>query len=198
VRKLIEFANLKKITYQSVESFLRRHGIYFTIDGEQRGYEKACYTKNSASKFLFEDAPDVEIQYRGAFLSRSPENELKMEACLKSSQREYREFLEACVRGGLPVDFVKDRISQFKGANLTVAPTDNPFRVSFELDLNPRDIETHVDIYEILYPAWNGEGDQFSRVKYCKNCSNFFCARSLKADFCSVKCKNAYNYRKKH
>ena len=173
MRKLIEFANLKKITYQSVESFLRRHGIFFTIDGEQHGYEKACYTKNSASKFLFDDAPDVENQYKGALLPRSPENELKMEACLKSSQREYREFLEACVRGGLPIDFVKGRISQFRGANLAVAPTDEPFRVSFELDFSHRDIETHIDIYEILYPLWNGEGEQFSRVKHCKNCSGF-------------------------
>jgi hypothetical protein len=194
--KLIEFSNMKEFTYPSVESFQRRHNIYFTVAGHNRGYEDFCMTKHANTFFCFHKKDLNNEAESNLWLQPSERNETMMSNLLRKSQIEYRSFLDACNAGHLDMDFINSRIAQFSGKHLIAVKTDSPFRLSFELELRPDDIETHIDVYEIIYPLWRGEGEQFSRIMKCKNCRNYFCPRSLKAEFCSVKCKNAYNYRK--
>jgi hypothetical protein len=197
MRMIIDFTNLKEFSYESMESFQRRYNIFFSEEGRNTGFERACFSKNSDSIFLFYSSPGLQISSNNVFLSASKENEIRMADCLKKSQNGYHDFLMECVDGRLPINFVKQSLSHFKGSILTVIPTKDLFRVSFELLLVPRNIESYLDVYEILYPLWRREEEKFSRIKRCKNCSNFFVAKSLKAEFCSVKCKNFLNYRKK-
>ena len=193
MKPLIDFSNIDNFTYSRMGSYLRQHNIFFTQAGELAGNEMVLLTKNSSSPFYLRAPSDPEKIAEG-FIVPSTENELLMSDHLKKSQAEYRAFLNAATKGYLDVEFVNSRLSRFKTSNLIVSETDDPFKLSFELNLFPLNLEMHLDIYEIIYPLWRGEGTEFSRLKKCGHCSNFFHARSLKAVFCSVKCKNAHGY----
>jgi hypothetical protein len=187
--KLLEFSNLQNLNYESVEGFMRRHNIYFTLDGQSRGYERAIFTKRSKNFFSL-DETNLPL-----FLSSSVENEKKIGELLKLSQMEYRGFLDSCAAGRPDIDFLNDIISQFSAHDLRISQT-NPFNFSFEIEFPPRNLEQHIEVYDIIYPLWRGEGESFSRVKKCKFCEKYFLAVSLKGEFCEKKCRNAYNYKR--
>lgn len=51
-------------------------------------------------------------------------------------------------------------------------------------------------VFGVAKPLLN-HMDSIKRIKECKHCNNFFIAISLKAIYCSVKCRAAFHYKKK-
>ena len=188
MRKLLEFANMKEINYSALEAYHRRYNIFFTVDGQNAGGERAVFTKQSRYFFSF-DETELDL-----FLSPSPENEKTLSDLLKVSQKEYCDFLDSCIAGEPDIVLVNERIAQFSAHDLKASRTDEPFKFSFEINFSPRNLENYLDVFSIIYPFWREEGESFFRIKKCKHCENYFHAGSLKAEFCGKKCRNAFNY----
>ena len=43
MQKLLAFSNMKKFDYHIMESYHRRNNIFFTIDGQNKGGERAVF-----------------------------------------------------------------------------------------------------------------------------------------------------------
>jgi hypothetical protein len=199
MQKLLDFVNIDKITYGKLETFYRHHRIFFSEHGMKKGSERYVSTKQSDKFFSFDHIQDSDFlndYEKSLWFQPTPENEKALASLLKVSQQEYRSFLDSCIFGDMDGFFVSERMDNFSDLDLKAIKIDN-FKFNFDLQAVPKNLEEHIDLFEILYPLWRGEGETFGRVKKCKFCENYFFAVSLKAEFCARKCRNAFNYRKK-
>jgi len=191
MQKLLNFVNLKEITYSSMENFYRYHNIYVRDD-------RMVATKQSNRFFSFDHIEEDKFlneAEKELYLLPSAENEKVLSKLLKASQKEYCDFLDSCISGKPDVDFINGRLHQFSYNSLMLTQVDN-FKFAFDIQFSPMNLEQYIDVYSIIYPVWRGQAETFARVKKCKKCESYFYAISLKAEFCQRKCRNAFNYRK--
>ena len=190
--KLLDFVNMEPITYESMKSYLRKHGIIFTEEGEKIGYEPIVFTKNNENFFSLENRGPQMFRY----LPPTRMNERSMETALMKSQVEYRNFLKSCMSGQFDLDFVNSRLSTFDHIGIELTHTEEPFNFNFSLTYKPQKFEDYIDVYSICAIIFNREAAKLSRIRNCRQCGNYFYPITLKADFCGTKCRNSYHYRK--
>jgi hypothetical protein len=187
LNKLLDFSNIKTLDYPTVLEFQKEHKIFFTQDGEQRGWEPSVFTKHSDNFFCLKDAPEL---FR--YLPPSQFNERRMARALLKSRAEYRNFLNSAIAGNFDSEFVNVRLKEYNLREIFI--TENDFNFSFSIGFTPRNIEEFIDVHSIINLIFNGQGEQFARVRSCGYCGDYFIPGSLKGGFCKKKCYNQNYY----
>jgi len=197
MQKLLDFANLEEINYQSMEAYIKKHNIFFTVGGQEKGGERAVIIDKNKRRyyFSFDKMEFFNEEEKKLWYLPSTESEKILAEMLKAIRKKYRDFLDSCIGGKPDIDFINDLIAQFEAGDLKAVQVDN-FKFAFDLQLTPQNFEQYIDAFEILYPIWRGEDETFAKIKKCKFCRKYFYAISLKSKFCELKCRNAFNYRK--
>lgn len=220
---LCDFVNVRIWDVESVESLYRKYSIAHTLAGEKNGRELSCFTKHlPGMRFYFEESEEWKA-VKATFESIGEANRIcapgdegysRLWDVLRQSQREYRDFLDECVRGHLDLSFINSRLQPTEYTTKTswgeqkqeiqrisrvlFAPASSPWAPRIDLELRcPDSLEAWIDAYALIFPLMRGEGEAFSRVKRCLQCRDYFFAKSQKALFCSDVCRKSYHNEKR-
>lgn len=211
---LIDFINLRPLTFETVEGFYKRHGLtHYNIvaDGIDIPSNSYCAPATSSYLYLFNELILNRTKVKNPFPGKAklehstlvPPSDYGSSLLfkdIKELQHEYRDFIDDCIRGNLDIAFINERIT-FLGFELGTA------RLYFEKGSKQWNPSVYIVTYEFTLKKWldvmiiqtllSGEGESFSKVKRCLHCGDYFTLKSKKAKFCSDKCRMAYHQESK-
>jgi len=193
---LLDFCNLKEITHNSILNLQKKYKIIHSDDGDKRGYEDYCLSKQDSKSRRWALVEGNEIQEfknnmpEGYVVLPSQKNGSEILRYLSNSQTEYNKFLSQCAAGHLDLVFINEIMQNLKHIGLKLEESSNKWSPSVTHGINHlMTFESYIN-WEILNLFFIHAGPIFKRVQICnwQNCGKYFLHKRKDQKYCSDTC----------
>jgi hypothetical protein len=199
---LLHFCNIKELTHERILNLQKNHNVYFSGYGRKRGYDDFCRTRKDPEERFFYLIEDEDIRSKASnapkgFILPSDKKSNDLLHGLKSSQKDYRHFLDKCANGNLDLNFMNKLLDDFQSSTaIKFVKSKNEWKPEFMYN-EPHlwFFEDHLN-WEILCWFFMREGRIFNRVKKCKFCDSYFLFHRKDQKYCADKCSSNYRGRR--
>ncbi len=203
---LLDFCNLRDITHNAILDVHKKHRIIHTIDGNNKGYEESCFSKQDPDKRVWlllesEETKRFKNNNPGFVILPSEKRGDEILRFLQESQIEYKNFLNKCIEGQFDLEFINKIIKDFSEIGLRLNKSIHEWTPSVVYEIEYlRTFESYID-WEILDIIFLHLGSIFQTVRACnwQKCRKYFLYKRKDQKYCSSNCsrnKRSFDYRK--
>jgi hypothetical protein len=195
---LIDFVNTETWNPEALLDLHKKHGMYYTIEGQKKGYAESfffekfkgknfCPNRDESSMRLSSDGPGWCVfpgdkEYEGLF------------DYLGTLQTEWNKRIKQTVKSGPETKFLNEIANRVK---FVFESSQNPWDVKLSNFWNEQGtFESYIE-FDYLKEFLAGQGEKFKRLRTCRECKNWFLYNRPKQISCSDKCRFAFGNRKK-
>jgi len=221
MKLLIDFLNIKEWTVENLFGLVQTYGLCIHVRDFEQSYKNWTQFRNFPNHFYFRkpDAYAAFLQEKGAIVVL-PEDEEKYQEMFNYlealQQEDWKQMVEQTIESGPDIDFLNESMKLADIELVKRGSTDficidglygaveetyskntyDPWKVDFLYARSAKSIafENFLE-FSYLYPFLEGRGEQFRRLKTCKNpdCGKWFVYNRPKQTFCCNDCRHRYN-----